>query len=174
VVEAALLAVHVQLRGEICAFAPRTAALAVSRPDVPPAPGTFLELHPVPHGRPPWSDLRRRRGTRESQKDPPKQGRLTRNHPSTLRRPFCASASFMIGRTCWNLQISSSVGVRPVLLSGRGAISVVRSAYFVPAGSDTSFRKRRISRIGPPMRPGELNTYRSADGTSLGLIFRMR
>jgi len=50
VVEAALLAVHVQLRREVCAFAPRTASLALSGPDVPTAPGTLLELHPVPHG----------------------------------------------------------------------------------------------------------------------------
>ena len=58
----------------------------------------------------------------------------------------------MIGRTRWNRQISSSVGIRPVFSSGCGVISVVRTAYLVPAGSSTAFRKRRTPRIGLPIR----------------------
>jgi hypothetical protein len=49
VVEAALLAVHVQLLREVGALAPRTAPLALAGPDVPTAPGTLLELLPVTH-----------------------------------------------------------------------------------------------------------------------------
>ena len=49
VVEAALLAVHVQLLREVGALAPRTAPLALTGPDVPTATGTLLELHPGPH-----------------------------------------------------------------------------------------------------------------------------
>ena len=44
-----------------------------------------------------------------------------------------------------------------VVLAG-GAISVVRTAYRVPAGSCSRFRKRRMPPRGRPMRPGELNT----------------
>ena len=66
-----------------------------------------------------------------------------------------------------------SVGIRPVFLSGVGAISVVRMAYDVPAGRLTFFRKRRMRPIGLPMRPGELNRYRSARDSSAGLTSRM-
>ncbi len=75
----------------------------------------------------------------------------------------------MMGRTFWYVQISSSVGIRPVFLSGFGAISVVRSAYLVPAGSWSSLRKRCMPRMGFPKRPGELNTYRSAGGNAFGV-----
>ena len=72
------------------------------------------------------------------------------------------------GRTRWYLQVSSSVGIRPVFLSGFGAISVVRTAYRVPARSWRSSRNRRMPRMGLPNRPGELNRYRSAGGNAFG------
>ena len=56
---------------------------------------------------------------------------------ATLTSPAPSRSSFMIGRTRCHLASSSSVGIRPVFLSGRGAISVVRMAYLVPAGSRT-------------------------------------
>ena len=43
----------------------------------------------------------------------------------------------MIGRTRCHFASSSSVGRRPVFLSGFGAVSVVRTAYLVPAGNRT-------------------------------------
>ena len=92
---------------------------------------------------------------------------------ATSTRPLLAKSSRMTGLTRWNLQISSSVGMRPVFLSGRGAISVVRSAYLVPSGRLTSFRNRRMPRIGLPMRPGELKTYRSAGGGRFASTSRM-
>jgi len=49
-------------------------------------------------------------------------------------------------------------------LSGFGAASVVSTAYLVPAGSPTFFRNRRMLPMGLPIRPGELNRYRSAGG----------
>ena len=79
----------------------------------------------------------------------------------------------MSGLMRCHLASSSSVGIRPVFLSGFGAISVVRRAYLVPAGSCTFFRKRRMLRMGRPMRPGELNTYRSAGASALGVASRM-
>jgi hypothetical protein len=57
IVEAALLAVHVQIVREVGALAPRTAPLALSGPDVPTAPGTLLELYPVPHDGLLWATI---------------------------------------------------------------------------------------------------------------------
>jgi Beta-lactamase len=99
---------------------------------------------------------------------------VTSTLPSaTLTRPLPCSRSFMMGMTRCHLAISSSVGSRPVFLSGCGANSVVRTAYFVPGGRLTLLRKRRIAPIGLPMRPGELKRYRSAGSSSFGLASRM-
>jgi hypothetical protein len=46
-------------------------------------------------------------------------------------------------------------------------------AYFVPAGSSTFFRNRRVPPMGLPNRAGELNRYRSAGGGSFGFASRM-
>src|SRR6266508_2809837 len=81
VVEAALLAVHVQLLGEVRALAPRTAPLALAGPDVPTAPAALLKLHPVAQasllGAPLGGDMR----TKEGQKDPLQQGRRPPTQP---------------------------------------------------------------------------------------------
>jgi len=93
---------------------------------------------------------------------------------ATSTSPLPCRTSFMIGRTRCPVAInSSSVGTRPVFLSGRGAASVVKMAYLVPAGSTTFFRNWRIPRMGLPKRPGELNRYKSAAGKSSGLASRM-
>ena len=78
----------------------------------------------------------------------------------------------MIGMTRCHFATSSSVGTRPVFLSGCGASSVARIAYSVPAGSLTFFRNRRMLPIGLPIRPGELNRYRSAGDSSLAFPVR--
>ena len=53
VVEAALLAVDVQLSGRYAHSPQETPSLTLAGPDVAMTPGTLLELHPFPHGVPP-------------------------------------------------------------------------------------------------------------------------
>src|SRR5215211_478584 len=92
---------------------------------------------------------------------------------ATLTSPAPCKSSFTIGRTRCHLASSSSVGICPVFLSGCGAISVVRMAYLVPAGRRSFLRNRRMPPMGLPMRPGELNRYRSAVGSRSGRAARM-
>jgi hypothetical protein len=77
----------------------------------------------------------------------------------------------MIGRTRVHFASSFSLGVCPAR-SGCGAASVVKMAYFVPAGSSSFFRNRRMPPMGLPKRAGELNRYRSAGDSWFGFASR--